>query len=95
MSDKHKEIWCNEAVKQLGYKSMVIAMEEMAELQQAVSKGLRGKVNMDNLHEEIADVEIILEWIKYCFNADEQKIKGWKQAKRKRIMDRLYDGKLE
>ena len=38
----------------------VVWMEEMAELQQAISKGLRGKLNRDNLVEETADVIICL-----------------------------------
>ena len=38
----------------------VVWMEEMAELQKAISKGLRGKLNRDNLVEETADVIICL-----------------------------------
>lgn len=38
----------------------VIWMEELAELQQAISKGLRGKLDRDNLIEETTDVIICL-----------------------------------
>lgn len=38
----------------------VVWMEEMAELQQAISKGLRGKLDRDNLVEETADVIICI-----------------------------------
>ena len=45
----------------------MICVEELAELQQALSKFLRKKPDMDNLHEEFADVMICMEWIKmYC-----------------------------
>lgn len=42
----------------------VVCMEELAELQQAVSKFIRGKGDRDNLIEEIADVIICIENIK-------------------------------
>ncbi len=38
----------------------VVWMEEMAELQQAISKEMRGKLNRDNLVEETADVIICI-----------------------------------
>lgn len=40
-----------------------IAMEELAELIQAISKAKRGKLNRDNLIEEIADVYLIIDWL--------------------------------
>lgn len=51
----------------------VIWMEELAELQQAISKGLRGKLDRHNLIEETADVLICLTQlrIKYAINDDE------------------------
>ena len=49
----------NEFLKN-GNIQQVVWMEEMAELQQAISKGLRGKLDRDNLVEETADVIIWL-----------------------------------
>ena len=37
-----------------------VCMEECAELIQAISKAKRGKINRDNMIEEIADVFIVL-----------------------------------
>ena len=50
-----------------------ICMEEMAELQQAISKCLRNKKNEENLIEEIADVLICIENLKmiHCIKEEE------------------------
>lgn len=47
---------------------LIMAMEEMAELIQAISKYIRGKSNEENIAEEIADVEIMLAQLRYIFN---------------------------
>lgn len=75
-------------------KSMVIAMEELAELQQAISKGIRGKLNKDNLTEEIADVYIVLEWIKAYYSVNSEELIKWRKYKENRIVDRLNRGEL-
>lgn len=75
-------------------KSMVIAMEELAELQQAVSKGIRDKLDKDNLTEEIADVYIVLDWIKSYFSVDDEELAKWYKYKENRIVDRLNRGEL-
>ena len=51
-----------EAVKQYGLKNqIVVAIEEMSELQKELCKRLRGDFDAGNIIEEIADVEIMLE----------------------------------
>lgn len=84
-----------QALETLQYKSMVIAMEELAELQQAISKGIRGKLNKDNLTEEIADVYIVLDWIKSYFSIDGEELAKWYKYKENRIVDRLNRGELK
>lgn len=84
-----------EVLETLQDKSMVIAMEELAELQQAVSKGIRGKLDKDNLTEEIADVYIVLDWIKSYFNVDGEELAKWYKYKENRIVDRLNRGELK
>lgn len=78
----------------LGVNSMVIAMEELAELQQAISKMIRYGNNTGNLEEEIADVLICIEWIKEYYNLDDVNIEAWKQVKRIRMKDRIAMGEL-
>ena len=50
----------------------VVAIEECSELQKELTKALRGKGNFDNLSEEIADVEIMLEQIKLIYDNQER-----------------------
>ena len=84
----------NQITSVQGDKTLIIAMEELAELQQALSKFLRRKPNMDNLHEEYADVLICLEWIKqYCQLSDEEIDKLY-LYKRQRIDERYKNGEL-
>lgn len=47
---------------------VVIAIEELAELQKELTKFLRNNVDTNNLVSEIADVEIMLEQLKLMFN---------------------------
>lgn len=51
-----------EAMRQYGMESqIVVAIEEMSELQKELCKRLRGDFDEGNIIEEIADVEIMLE----------------------------------
>lgn len=47
---------------------ITMVFEEMSELQKELCKRLRGKDNADNIAEEIADVEIMLDQMKLLFN---------------------------
>lgn len=49
----------------------IVAIEEMAELIQAICKDFRGKLNMENLTEETADVQVMLEQLKIIYDAHE------------------------
>ena len=69
---------CRKAVETFGVEiQQIVAMEELGELIQAISKIARWECSqsedletlfkyIDNLSEEIADVEIILEQLKQC-----------------------------
>lgn len=46
----------------------IVAMEEMGELIQAISKDLRGKEH--NVEEEIADVEIMCKQLRIMYDSD-------------------------
>lgn len=47
---------------------MLIAVEEMSELQKEILKFLRGRCNQQNIAEEMADVEIMLEQLSIMFD---------------------------
>lgn len=49
----------------------LMAIEEMSELTKAICKDFRGKLNMENLVEEMADVQIMLEQLKIIYDAHE------------------------
>ena len=49
----------------------IVAIEEMAELIQAICKDLRGKLDLLNVVEEMADVRIMLEQMEIMFNCAE------------------------
>lgn len=76
-----------------------VCMEECGELIQAISKKVRyeyeNKSNdakyfnsLQNLEEEIADVEICINYLKLLHDIDEQDIEEWKEKKLKRIEGR-------
>lgn len=57
---KIEEIY-KQAIETYGKDAQLkMCIEEMAELTQAICKSFRGKDNLDNIIEEIADVEIML-----------------------------------
>lgn len=73
----------------------LIAMEECAELIQAISKAKRGKLNKDNLTEEIADVFICLHWLQKIYDISRADISEWMNIKEKRILDRINNNEFK
>lgn len=69
-----------------------MAIEEMAELTQAICKSFRGKDNVDNIIEEIADVEIMLAQLKIIFEIEPYKVNIRKGLKLVGLMQKLGDG---
>lgn len=51
---------------------VIVAIEELAELQKELTKFLRRHLNRVNLSEEIADVEIMVEQLKKMFKCEKQ-----------------------
>ena len=84
-----------EAIKYDKELCSTIAMEECAELIQAISKAKRGKLDKNNLAEEISDVLICVEWIKDIYGIKEEDLKKWLEYKKNRIVSRLNKGKFK
>ena len=75
-----------DAIKNFGEENQkLIAMEELAELQQALSKDRRGLKH--NVEEEIADVKIMLWQLELMY--DNNKIEEWIDKKIERLEERL------
>lgn len=66
-----------------------ICMEECAELIQAISKSVRGKDVKESLTEEIADVLICIEALKYMHGIEDVDIATWVKRKHDREVERL------
>lgn len=66
-----------------------VCMEECAELIQAISKAKRGKIDRDNLTEEIADVLICIEMLKQMYMISDEKINKWIEKKQVREVERM------
>lgn len=73
---------------------MIKTVEELSELSQALCKILTSKFTDDNteifenIYEEMADVEIMLEQCKIMFQCDKE-VNKWKQKKIERLEKRL------
>jgi NTP pyrophosphatase (non-canonical NTP hydrolase) len=66
---------------------LIVAVEECAELQQAIIKAIRSGVPSDNLAEELADVEIMIEQVKSIFPG--MPVEEWKAKKLARLEKKL------
>ena len=67
----------------------LISMEECSELVQAISKAKRGKLNKENLIEEIADVLICIDWLKDIYDISESELNEMILFKIKRVENKL------
>ena len=62
--EERKAIYYNAIAKYGTEHQMIVALEEMSELQKEICKDMRGNLNLKNLIEEIADVTIMLEQLR-------------------------------
>lgn len=68
---------------------LVVCMEELSELTQAISKEIRGKDNRNNLVEEMADVIICLEILKQIFAVTNVELEEWVKFKQGRTLKHI------
>lgn len=92
---KEKDI--NEIISKHGYKAQsMIAMEECAELIQAISKCIRTKEfpaieEREHLIEEMADVMFCMDQLQVMYQITDEELYAMKQYKEKRTLKRLKD----
>lgn len=80
-----------QAVAILGKKSQcIMAMEEMSELTKAITKNLRGKHNVADISEEMADVEIMLEQLKVIYG-NRAEVDNYRAGKLVRLAEKLIE----
>ena len=97
LSSAEKEKVLCRAIKEYGNRNQIIKLaEEMSELTQALCKFISSPENPDitnNVYEEIADVEIMLQQFKLMYPRSVDKIQNWKNTKIERLALRLSEGK--
>lgn len=59
-----------ELIDKYGDKQVIVAIEELSELQKELCKYLRGKGNIENITEELADVQIMINQMQMLFEID-------------------------
>ena len=77
-------------------RQYIVAMEECSELQKAISKALRYEQGdrfvadnqRENLIEEIADVLICIDQLKFMFSVEQSEIEETKENKERRTLER-------
>ena len=72
----------------------ILAMEELAELQQAIAKNLRYESGLTNVIEEMADVIVMLEYLRMIYNItgeDLARALNVKKDRMKNNLDNLYN----
>ena len=67
---------------------LTVAVEELSELTKEICKMLRNIGNTNGLAEEVADVEIMCEQLRYIFSIDAD-VDDWKKYKLNRLVNRL------
>ena len=87
MTDAKRREICAEAVRKYRPRYQILkAIEELAELQRALARynaDWMDNRSTDNVHEEIADVEIMLDQLRLMF--DPKEIDDWKDSKLERL----------
>lgn len=79
-----------EAIEKYGaVNQTMVAIEEMAELMQALVKCLRGQKNRNNLVEEIADVHIMLDQIMIIYGIELNEVIRVMEEKTQRLKERM------
>lgn len=74
-----------------GTRNLIIAMEELSELQKEISKTIRGKFDKIGVIEEIIDVEHSIDVIKNIFQITDEELEKIRFAKLEQIKARCKD----
>lgn len=78
------------AIEKFGRNAqMIVAIEELSELQKELTKALRNKAKISSIIEEMADVYIMLEQLFWIFNIQDKEIKEMIDEKNARLADLL------
>lgn len=88
-AERHDAELLEKAIRTYGKRlQMIVAVEELSELQKEICKRQRGADNKTAIAEEIADVEIMLAQLKIMFDCKDE-VAAWKRRKIKRLAENL------
>lgn len=88
--------WFQRAADKWGVENeVVVALEEMSELQKELCKLLRGRPSVDNIVEEIVDVQIMLDSMVTFLNIDPETLAHKRTEKVARLADRIINNGLK
>ena len=73
---------------------LIVAVEELSELQKEITKVIRHQENIEHLTEEIADVYIVLEQLELIASIDKAKINKYYNQKIERLKKTIERGKV-
>jgi NTP pyrophosphatase (non-canonical NTP hydrolase) len=71
---------------------LIIAIEEMDELTKEICKLFRGQQNTEAIAEEVADVTIMMEQIRYIFNINDE-VSAMMDMKIERLQERIQEAR--
>lgn len=74
-----------------GEQQLIVAIEELSELQKEITKALRGKKNEEAIIEEMADVSIMLEQLFWIFKIQETKVMQKVKEKNERLANLIEE----
>lgn len=86
MNDIERIVYGNGKTMQL-----IVAIEELSELQKELTKSLRGQENIDYIEEEMADVLLIIDELSYIFRITQDSLLDRVQQKIDRTLERMMD----
>lgn len=92
MSEEHINKVIADSINSTGNNGihLIIAMEELSELQKEISKELRGKGDKVNVLEELADVQIVIYYVKKILGITDEDIQKAVSVKIDRLASIVY-----
>lgn len=79
-----------QAIETYGVRAQkLMAIEEMSELTKEICKDFRGKLNRENLIEEMADVTITIDQLMMMYEISGKEIQQMRERKIERLKERL------
>ena len=93
MTDIEMKIICEQLIDKYGEKQVVVAIEELSELQKELCKALREKTNKENIIEEMADAIIMLNQMQMYFKISDEELHQEISYKLNRTKERLLSDK--